>query len=206
MGRGSETRDRIVAEARQVFARKGYDGATMAEIARRVQITEGAIYRHFAGKEKLFLACVVPVIAEGFARSLAEVEAARDLPGMVRALVQVRLELIERHLDTFDILFGEGLHRPELRELMDAEIRAQVERVALVVERLRRTGRLRRQPNLGILGLGMTAAMWAILRFRSEQSESERLLNIPSTRDQLVNELSAFMLHGLAGEPAEGTE
>lgn len=48
--------------------------------------------------------------------------------------------------------------------------------------------------------------MWAILRFRSEQSESERLLNIHSTRDQVVNELSAFMLYGLAGERAGGTE
>ena len=44
---------RIAAAAIQVFAEKGYDGASVRDIARRAGLTEGAMYRHFDGKEAL---------------------------------------------------------------------------------------------------------------------------------------------------------
>jgi AcrR family transcriptional regulator len=48
-------RGEILSAALQVFAEKGYDAGTMRDIARRVGVTEPAIYRHFASKEDLFL-------------------------------------------------------------------------------------------------------------------------------------------------------
>jgi AcrR family transcriptional regulator len=44
---------RIAAAAIEVFAEKGYDGASVRDIARRAGLTEGAMYRHFDGKEAL---------------------------------------------------------------------------------------------------------------------------------------------------------
>ena len=37
-----------------LFSQRGYNGATMREIARLCDLTEAAIYKHFAGKEKLY--------------------------------------------------------------------------------------------------------------------------------------------------------
>lgn len=51
-----ETRDRLLAGAAQVFARLGYDGASIAEIAAAAGITSGAIYGHFGSKAELFAA------------------------------------------------------------------------------------------------------------------------------------------------------
>jgi AcrR family transcriptional regulator len=48
-------RGEILIAALQVFAEKGYDAGTMRDIARRVGVTEPALYRHFASKEDLFL-------------------------------------------------------------------------------------------------------------------------------------------------------
>jgi AcrR family transcriptional regulator len=50
-GRRAEILDAALA----VFSEKGYDAGTMRDIARRVGVTEPALYRHFAGKEELFL-------------------------------------------------------------------------------------------------------------------------------------------------------
>jgi AcrR family transcriptional regulator len=44
---------RIAAAAIEVFAEKGYDGASVRDIARLAGLTEGAMYRHFDGKEAL---------------------------------------------------------------------------------------------------------------------------------------------------------
>jgi AcrR family transcriptional regulator len=51
---GAKTRERITAAATELFSQRGYNGATMREIARLCDLTEAAIYKHFAGKEKLY--------------------------------------------------------------------------------------------------------------------------------------------------------
>ncbi|MGE5553498.1 MAG: TetR/AcrR family transcriptional regulator [Betaproteobacteria bacterium] len=201
MSRGSETSERIVCAARKLFAKKGYEGATMAEIAREAEITEGAIYRHFTDKKELFMACVAPVVEEAFSRSLAEVGEAAGIRGMMRAIVEVRLDLLERHLESFDILFSEVLHRQELQDLLWERIKTQIEGVGSALEKVRRAGHLSRRPNLLILGLGMTVAMWAILSFRNGRGLKD-FLGIPTTREHLADDFTEFMLYGIAGEPA----
>jgi AcrR family transcriptional regulator len=51
-------RERLIAAAAEVFAEKGYEGAGVAEIARRAGYTTGAIYGRFSGKAELLLAAI----------------------------------------------------------------------------------------------------------------------------------------------------
>lgn len=51
-----ETRRRLLDAAASVFARKGYDGAGVAEIASQAGISAGAIYSHFPSKAELYAA------------------------------------------------------------------------------------------------------------------------------------------------------
>lgn len=52
--RGSDTRQRLIRAAQEVFARQGYDRATVDEIVRAAGFSKGAFYVHFDGKEDLF--------------------------------------------------------------------------------------------------------------------------------------------------------
>lgn len=54
MGRGTETRERILAAARAVLLDKGLVRATTKEIARAAGVSEGTLYNHFANKQELF--------------------------------------------------------------------------------------------------------------------------------------------------------
>jgi AcrR family transcriptional regulator len=51
-----QTRQRLLDAATTVFARRGYQRATLEDIAREAGFTIGAVYSNFAGKEELFLA------------------------------------------------------------------------------------------------------------------------------------------------------
>ena len=51
-------REKLVSAAAEVFAEKGYEGAGVAEIARRAGYTTGAIYGRFSGKAELLLAAI----------------------------------------------------------------------------------------------------------------------------------------------------
>lgn len=51
-------RGEILDAALDVFAEKGYASGSMRDIAKRVGVSEPALYRHFSGKQALFLALV----------------------------------------------------------------------------------------------------------------------------------------------------
>jgi AcrR family transcriptional regulator len=58
------TRDRLLAAARDVFARSGFHGASVEEIASEAGYSTGALYSNFDGKEDLFLALMEREIEE----------------------------------------------------------------------------------------------------------------------------------------------
>lgn len=51
-----DTRERVLAAAVTVFARKGFKGANLDHIAAEAKLTKGAIYWHFRSKNDLFAA------------------------------------------------------------------------------------------------------------------------------------------------------
>ncbi len=53
-----ETRARLLDAAAKVFEAKGYEGATVAQIAREAGVTTGAIYAHFRSKADLLVAAL----------------------------------------------------------------------------------------------------------------------------------------------------
>ena len=53
---GEETRTRLVETARELFAARGYAGVSMEQVCTRAEVTRGALYHHFAGKDDLFRA------------------------------------------------------------------------------------------------------------------------------------------------------
>jgi len=50
----SETRDKILDAARELFVTEGYEGVSMRRVAEMIEYSPTAIYVHFADKEELF--------------------------------------------------------------------------------------------------------------------------------------------------------
>lgn len=47
------TKERITEAALELFAHSGYSGTSMSDIAQRLGITKGALYKHFASKQEI---------------------------------------------------------------------------------------------------------------------------------------------------------
>lgn len=54
--RARETRQRTLEAASRVFGRRGYGQATVEDIANEADISIGALYHHYSGKEEIFKA------------------------------------------------------------------------------------------------------------------------------------------------------
>jgi len=74
-----ETRARIVEAAAQVFARRGYEAATLDEVAAHAGYSKGAVYSNFANKEELFLT----LMRERIQQRLEAVGEATAQPGTI---------------------------------------------------------------------------------------------------------------------------
>jgi len=134
-------RAKLIAAAAEVFAEKGYDGAGVAEIARRAGYTTGAIYGRFTGKAELLLAAIE-------ARSDSELDTLFNehrFEGKVTdILTTVGSHLVTDQMGPESALLLEAFvaarRDPEVRRLMQGLLDLRGDRLADLVTEAQATG------------------------------------------------------------------
>jgi AcrR family transcriptional regulator len=124
-------RKEIVRAARAVFAEKGFEHATLEEIAERAEFGKGTVYNYFDSKETLFTAAMMDLFDDvtGIARAVCDLK----IPAR-EALAEYMRRTVAYFQTNFDfcrMLMREWV-RPELEGLtcpMD-ELHARVQAVA----------------------------------------------------------------------------
>jgi len=132
------TRAVLLAEARRLFADRGYAAVGTEAIVRAAGVTRGALYHHFDGKQELFRAVYEDVERELVERVAAHATAAGDpldaLHAGVRAFLDAcedpavqRIALIDapsvlgwEQWREIDLKYGFGLMHGALAAAMDA--------------------------------------------------------------------------------------
>src|ERR1700746_218759 len=92
----AKTRQRLLDAARTVFARRGYHGASVEEIAAEAGFSTGALYSNFDGKENLFLALMDHVIDAYCAEIAAEVDGVASVADRAGDGARHWMEIVER--------------------------------------------------------------------------------------------------------------
>lgn len=83
------TRTAILASARHAFARAGYDGAGVREIAKNAGVTAMLVNRYFGSKEQLFAEVVAEIMRKPIILTDARLKSVRGGSEMVEALVNL---------------------------------------------------------------------------------------------------------------------
>ena len=100
------TRERLLAAARLVFARSGFHGASVEEIASEAGFSTGALYSNFDGKEDLFLV-LMELEIDAHAREIAAAVRERaSIDERARGGARQWMTMIEREPDVL-LLFME---------------------------------------------------------------------------------------------------
>jgi len=101
--RRARTRAELISTAATVFARRGYKGASVEEIAEEAGYSHGAVYSNFDSKADLFLALFEEYMAERvqeLAESQAELPGDAPLEERARALADQWMDRLERDPDS----------------------------------------------------------------------------------------------------------
>lgn len=132
--RAQRTVDVVLKAAAQVFARRGYAGATTNHIAERAGVSIGSLYEYFPSKDALLVALLEAHMHEGEA-VLTDAAAAilgqrLGLVETTRHLVHAMVDLHARDRDLHRVLFEEAPLPRGLRSAlveMEERVRARVE-------------------------------------------------------------------------------
>jgi len=98
-------REQILGAARQLFFAKGFEGATVEEIAEKTELSKGAIYLYFPSKEEIYISLML----EGSAilHEMLRKAVSADLPAdtLLRRLGHAYYEFYKEHTGYFRMLF-----------------------------------------------------------------------------------------------------
>lgn len=136
-----DTASRLVRAAIEVFTEKGYDGAGVAEIARRAGLTTGAIYSRFTGKAELLSAAIG---ASGLGE-LDRLFAQEDYRGRVTDLLAtVGSHLLDPDLGSNRALLLEAFtaarRDPEVAAALRSHLAMRADQLAQLIDRSKADG------------------------------------------------------------------
>lgn len=112
--RGRKSRERIRQAAMELFREKGFDGATLREIAKRAGMGASSIYRHVQSKEELLIDELDAIQEAAWQRFRKEDDRSRPTRERIHHFLQVQHELLTADPDLTMIALR-ATTRPEAR-------------------------------------------------------------------------------------------
>ena len=103
-------RDEILEAAREVFAERGYQKASMREIARRAGITQAALYYHFENKEDLLIIILEQFSNVFYQALLGCMTRAQGPEAGLRSMLRTHIDVIGARRKDIKILVEDKVH------------------------------------------------------------------------------------------------
>ena len=185
----SERRAELTRIAARLFAERGYQGTSLADLAEELGVQKPSLYHHIAAKEDLLWE-VAWEGAEAFQRALDAVPPHAPATARIRLALRGHLAVVAAQLDVATVFVREWRHlEGERRERFVAERRRYEERIRELFRDGVEGSELRTDldvPTAALLFL--SAANWAYTWLR------------PGTdTDALADRLYAVLLDGMRG-------
>jgi AcrR family transcriptional regulator len=133
----AQTRVRLLRAASEVFAERGYDRATLDDVAAAAGLTKGAVYSSFAGKDELFYALMAERIGERLALVTEAVDHRSSPEALTSEVGDGLVGLISNQADwhlLFIEFWGRAVRDPSLRQEFALHRRAARAAIARFLE------------------------------------------------------------------------
>ena len=182
----SARREELTRIAARLFAERGYQGTSLADLAKAVGVQKPSLYHHIAGKEEL-LWDVAQEGAAAFHEALDAVAADSD---RIRNALRAHLRVVAAQLDVATVFVREWRHLAgDRRERFVAERRRYEERIRDLFREGVEGSQLRTDLDVATAALlFLSAANWAYTWLRPG-----------ADTDALADRLYAVLLDGMRG-------
>ncbi len=125
----TQTRTRILKAAQKLFAKYGYDGTTIRDIAKETGVAESTLFHYFTNKK----AILIELATTGWVEILTDLLTESSEMSSYKAVAQVmrrRMLNINHNSDMMKVCFLEAQFHPELRDKIQSEVIGKMTDVA----------------------------------------------------------------------------
>jgi AcrR family transcriptional regulator len=186
---------RIVEAAAALFAEQGFDATSVAQIVARAAVTKGALYHYYRSKDDLLYEIYHGLITEQLAGLERILQKGLPPPLTLRAVIADLVVTTAAHLSEAAV-FGREMHK--LAGGRMAALRAQRRRYHEAFRELVAQGQ-----RDGVFGGAASAETVTLMVFGIvNQLPLWYRPDGPTSPHQLADEIAAFVLAGLAADPA----
>lgn len=196
---GARNRRAIVHAATRLFARKGFDGTRMSDIAADAGVPRPNVYYYFATKEDVYRAALGHLI-EGWDQALTHIDARCEPGAALEAYVRAKLDYARTNVEESRLFATEVLRgAPFLTAADRAHMQNATRKASAVVESWVAAGRIKPVDPRHLFIL-----LWSATQFYSnfeilaaDALERPRLQR--SDYDDAARTIVATVLHGIGG-------
>ncbi|PXY28434.1 TetR/AcrR family transcriptional regulator [Prauserella muralis] len=190
---GESTHERILRVAAEVFARKGYHGAGVAELGEAAGLKRGALYYHIGSKEDLLYDLSKRHVEEALQRGRVVVDSDLHPVDKLRALAREHVQTIAARRDEVIVVLREmhaltGKRARQLGKLRDEHQNL----FARVLEEGVEQGVFRSADHVTVLGV-LGILNWSYVWYDAEKG--------PLTPDQVADRLIDIVIYGELASP-----
>jgi AcrR family transcriptional regulator len=177
----AERREQLIEVARGAFAERGFDGASVEEIAARAEVSKPVVYEHFGGKEGLY-AVVVDREVQALLGSLRASLSSGSPRALLEQAALALFDFIETHPDGFRILVRDSPLGSESGSFVSiiGDVASRVEHI--LIDEFRKRGLdAQRAPMYAQMLVGMvgtTGQWWLDARTPSQEVVAAHLVNL----------------------------
>lgn len=140
-GKAQRTRERIMQAARIVFARYGYQDATVEHVVREAGLARGSFYTYFSSKHDLFRH-LAGVIDRSIAEEVVKSDALRKSSPIENLSIsnQIYLAVVKRNYDLYVLVDGVASFDNSVRDARLASRKKHIDRVAKKIKQWQELG------------------------------------------------------------------
>ncbi|WP_052339815.1 TetR/AcrR family transcriptional regulator [Gorillibacterium massiliense] len=142
----NDTRERLLAAARDMFSEKGYTAATVRDIADRAGVREITLFRHFESKERLFSEAITDnikkVTPQGLLPEIFQTQLSGDLLSTLRELAKTYLAFCRESIPFMRVGMIEAPRNAEFAGFITEIPRMLEQQLASYLEALHTEGKI----------------------------------------------------------------
>jgi AcrR family transcriptional regulator len=162
--RGRRSRGALVAAAREIFERDGFQGARITDISKRAGMAHGSFYTYFSSKEEIFHEVVKGVLVDLMGTGAAHAHGAEDQVARIEHANRAYLEAYARHARLLRTWEEVATFSDELASLLRVGQLQFIARAEHTLRKLQRTGHIDAELDPHFAATALTAMVGGFAR------------------------------------------
>lgn len=188
----ADTKTKILLSAERVFAKHGYEGSTLDQVAEEAGLTKGAVYWHFTSKNDLFLALTDRRLKElltEVGREAGSIFQSKRPQEALRDLLQAQFEACERDSHDKSLLLFEFIakHRePEMKKKLESSFSLLLKGTSQILEQYQQEEHIAKDIDADSLSTTLHALVNGIVLMWILSPESVQLSTIANDVSKVI--------------------